>query len=109
MNPKDLTLSQLLSVPEQKLVQIDIARMNLLCAAGLNGSEDLDIIKYGTGSVRDDIGGLKIPLYLNALDKLPPPPLRTTMAPLRTTLATQIHQKTALTALKTKKTPNSPA
>jgi hypothetical protein len=42
-NSKNLSLNQLLFMPEQELEQIDIGLMNLICAEGLNGSEDLDI------------------------------------------------------------------
>ncbi len=38
-----LTLTKLLAMPSQELEQVDIAYMNLLCAKGLNGSEDLDV------------------------------------------------------------------
>ncbi len=36
-------LSSLLSLPVQTLQQVDLARMNLVCAEGLPGSEDLDV------------------------------------------------------------------
>lgn len=37
------TLAELLAVPADQLEQVDIARINLLCAEGLRGSEDLDV------------------------------------------------------------------
>lgn len=37
------TLNELLDLPAEKLAEVDIARMNLLCAAGLPGAEDLDV------------------------------------------------------------------
>jgi hypothetical protein len=37
------SLSDLLALPVGKLSQVDIARMNLLCAQGLPGAEDLDV------------------------------------------------------------------
>ncbi|NLW85655.1 MAG: hypothetical protein GXY38_02145 [Planctomycetes bacterium] len=37
------TLDELLSIPVEKLGEVDIAEMNLLCAVGLPGSEELDI------------------------------------------------------------------
>ena len=37
------TLAELLALPPGHLEKVDIARMNLLCAEGLRGSEDLDI------------------------------------------------------------------
>jgi hypothetical protein len=36
-------LTQLLALPPEQLEKCDIARMNLLCAEGLRGSEDLDV------------------------------------------------------------------
>jgi hypothetical protein len=36
-------LAQLLALPPEQLDKVDIARMNLLCAEGLRGSEDLDV------------------------------------------------------------------
>jgi hypothetical protein len=36
-------LTQLLALPPEQLDKVDIARMNLLCAEGLSGSEDLDV------------------------------------------------------------------
>lgn len=39
------TLERLLSLPPEQLAKVDIAEMNLLCATGLPGSEDLDIGK----------------------------------------------------------------
>lgn len=40
-----LTLNEVLTMPEDELGQVDIARVNLLCAAGLTGAEELDIEK----------------------------------------------------------------
>lgn len=37
------TLNELLDLPVEQLDQVDIARMNLLCATGLPGAENLDI------------------------------------------------------------------
>lgn len=37
------TLTELLALPVGQLEQVDIARINLLCAEGLRGSEDLDV------------------------------------------------------------------
>ena len=37
------TVSQLLALSEEQLEKLDIGLMNLICAQGLNGSEDLDI------------------------------------------------------------------
>lgn len=37
------TLAELLALPPDQIEKVDIARMNLLCAEGLRGSEDLDI------------------------------------------------------------------
>jgi hypothetical protein len=37
------SLSDLLVLPNETLEQVDIARMNLLCAQGLPGAEDLDV------------------------------------------------------------------
>ena len=39
------TLERLLSLPPEQLAQVDIAEMNLLCATGLPGAEDMDIEK----------------------------------------------------------------
>ncbi|MBL7215211.1 MAG: hypothetical protein ISS71_05990 [Phycisphaerae bacterium] len=39
------TIDQLLNMPEEKLAKVDIGLMNLICAKGLAGSEDLDIEK----------------------------------------------------------------
>lgn len=39
----DEQLAHLASLPEEELAQYDIAYLNLVCAQGLNGSEDLDI------------------------------------------------------------------
>ena len=39
------TLKELLALPPEQLENCDIARMNLLCAEGLRGSEDLDVQK----------------------------------------------------------------
>ena len=39
------SMEQLLAMPAEQLAQVDIARMNLLCATGLPGAEDLDIDK----------------------------------------------------------------
>jgi hypothetical protein len=36
-------LAQLLALPPEQIEKVDIARMNLLCAEGLRGSEDLDV------------------------------------------------------------------
>lgn len=36
------TLDELLDLPAEQLAQVDIARMNLLCATGLPGAKDLD-------------------------------------------------------------------
>lgn len=41
LEPK--TLAELLALPPEDLVKVDIARMNLLCAEGLPGAESLDI------------------------------------------------------------------
>ena len=38
-----LSLNDLLTMPQRDLEGIDFAEMNLICAQGLNGSEDLDI------------------------------------------------------------------
>jgi len=35
------SLAELLALPPDQLEKVDIARMNLLCAEGLRGSEDL--------------------------------------------------------------------
>lgn len=40
-----LSLEQLLNTPYEDLIQIDIARINLACAAGLPGSENLNMKK----------------------------------------------------------------
>ena len=40
---KAFTLDKLLTMPAEQLAEVDIAEMNLLCAAGLPGSESLDI------------------------------------------------------------------
>jgi hypothetical protein len=37
------TLAELLALPSEQLEKVDIARMNLLCAEGLRGSENLDV------------------------------------------------------------------
>jgi len=37
------TLAELLALPSEQLEKVDIARMNLLCAEGLRGSENLNI------------------------------------------------------------------
>ena len=37
------TYEELLAWPIDRLDQLDIARMNLLCATGLPGAEDLDV------------------------------------------------------------------
>ena len=37
------TLDHLLAMPPDRLAQVDIAEMNLLCATGLPGAEDMDI------------------------------------------------------------------
>ncbi len=37
------TFGQLLNMSENELATVDIALMNLLCAEGLDGSEDLDV------------------------------------------------------------------
>lgn len=37
------TLAELLALPVDQLEKVDIARMNLLCAEGLRGSENLDV------------------------------------------------------------------
>jgi hypothetical protein len=39
------TLDEMLAMPPEQLAQIDIARMNLLCAIGLPGAEGMDIDK----------------------------------------------------------------
>ena len=39
---ESLTLEELIKLPEDDLAQVDIAAMNLACAAGLPGSENLD-------------------------------------------------------------------
>lgn len=39
----DEQLAYLVSLPEEELAKYDIAYLNLVCAQGLNGSEDLDI------------------------------------------------------------------
>mgnify|MGYP001803261196 CR=1 FL=1 len=36
------TLDELLSIPAEDLDQVDIARMNLLCATGLPGADHLN-------------------------------------------------------------------
>lgn len=41
----DLTLNDLLKMTPQELAGVDVATMNLLCAAGLPGAENLDIPK----------------------------------------------------------------
>jgi len=40
---KPTSLAQLLALPPEQLEKCDIARMNLLCAEGLRGSENLDL------------------------------------------------------------------
>ena len=42
------TLATLLGLPSDQLEKVDMARMNLLCAEGLVGSEQLDVEKYLT-------------------------------------------------------------
>lgn len=42
------TLSELLDLPEDKLMRVDIARMNLLCAVDLPNSENIDLSEYLT-------------------------------------------------------------
>ena len=39
-------LTQLLALPPEQLDKVDIARMDLLCANGLHGSENLDVQQY---------------------------------------------------------------
>ena len=39
---ESLTLEELIKLPEDDLAQVDIAAMNLACAVGLPGSENLD-------------------------------------------------------------------
>ncbi len=43
--PAPLAIERLLSMPEEELSTVDIALVNLLCAEGLDDSEDLDIDK----------------------------------------------------------------
>ena len=42
---KILTLDSLLRMSADELAQLDLARMNLLCAEGLSGAEKLDVTK----------------------------------------------------------------
>lgn len=43
---KPQTLEELLAIPDKDLGRVDIARMNLLCATGLPGAENIDVEKY---------------------------------------------------------------
>jgi len=43
---KPRTLEELLAIPDKDLGRVDIARMNLLCATGLPGAENIDVEKY---------------------------------------------------------------
>ncbi len=43
--PKATSLSQLLTLPKEKLADVDVAAMNLHCAEGLPGSETLNVNK----------------------------------------------------------------
>ena len=43
---KPRTLEELLAIPDEDLGRVDIARMNLLCAQGLPGAENIDVGKY---------------------------------------------------------------
>jgi len=43
---KPRTLEELLFIPDKHLGRVDIARMNLLCATGLPGAENIDVEKY---------------------------------------------------------------
>ena len=53
-------LTQLLALPPEQLEKVDVARMNLLCAEGLRGSENLDVQQHldtldsWTGHVEDE-------------------------------------------------------
>ena len=40
------SFAELIELSEQELELVDIARMNLLCAKGLPGSEELDVEQY---------------------------------------------------------------
>ena len=68
--PAPLTIERLLSMPEEELSTVDIALVNLLCAEGLDGSEDLDIDKchatldQWAECVRKDTEA-RLPAYLN--------------------------------------------
>jgi len=46
--PEPKTLTELLALPSEEMVKVDIARMNLLCAEGLPGSENIDVDKMET-------------------------------------------------------------
>ena len=65
-----LTLNELLTMPENELGQVDIARINLLCAAGLTGTENLNIekclktIDEWTGLIKEDTQA-RLPMYYN--------------------------------------------
>lgn len=43
VKPDPLTYEKLLSLPPEQLERVDVAEMNLLCATGLPGSENMDI------------------------------------------------------------------
>lgn len=40
---KPKTLNELITIPADRLHQVDIARVNLLCAEGMPGTDDLDV------------------------------------------------------------------
>jgi hypothetical protein len=50
--PVKLTLERLLEIPMEEMGRVDIAKMNLLCAQGLPGAENIDISK--SRSLLDD-------------------------------------------------------
>jgi hypothetical protein len=72
--PAHLTLNHLLDLSEDDLAKVDIGLMNLLCAEGLYGSEDLDIEKClatldeWAEFVRKDIEA-RLPSYFNNPEK----------------------------------------